>query len=159
MAEDDSVLANVFLSRVKDSVALSDIYISDLALPAQVPVTFYATLADLAGGIWEIEDKSRIIINVPRDWSAVSWVPDPADFTITDTTFLGQTQIVGKLKVDIENGGKSLEFTATPPCVENPTMYVMYILADGQAEGGAVDMAIGPLAEVILQVVPNPPCV
>jgi hypothetical protein len=38
-------------------------------------------------------------------------------------------------------------------------MYVMYILADGTiSDGTTVQMAVGPLAEVILQVVPGAPC-
>ena len=155
----DSAIANVFLSSVKDSTAVANIMINQTGLLAQVPVTFYATLADYDDeAIYDIESGSRIIINVPRDWSAVSYPADP-DFVISDTTFLGQTQIVGVLNVDIVSGGKSLEFTATPPCIENPTMYVMYILGDGTvAESGVTQMAIGPLAEIILQVVPNPPC-
>jgi len=45
------------------------------------------------------------------------------------------------------------------PCVENPTMYVMYILGDGTAaESGTTQIAIGPLAEIILRVVPNGLC-
>ena len=155
----DSAIANVFLSSVKDSTAVANIMINQTGLLAQVPVTFYATIADYDDeAIYDIESGSRIIINVPRDWSAVSYPADP-DFVISDTTFLGQTQIVGVLNVDIVSGGKSLEFTATPPCIENPTMYVMYILGDGTvAESGVTQMAIGPLAEIILQVVPNPPC-
>jgi len=158
MAEADSVLASVFLSSVKDSTALANIHINKTGLLAQVPVTFYATLADLDTDVaWKIEDDSRIIINVPRDWSGITYPADP-NFIISESTYLGQTQIVGKLTVDIKSGGKSLEFTAIPPCVEDPTMYVMYILADGKAESGPIKMAIGPLAEIILQVIPNPPC-
>ncbi|KKM60709.1 hypothetical protein LCGC14_1539090, partial [marine sediment metagenome] len=44
---------------------------------------------------------------------------DPADFDITQQTVLTQTQIVGETTSQIQSGGKSLEFTATPPCVEN----------------------------------------
>jgi len=133
--------------------------INQTGVLAQVPVTFYATIADFdEESIYEIDSGSRIIINVPRDWSDVSYPADP-DFIITDLTFLGQTQIIGELTVDIDDDGKSLEFTATPPCVENPTMYVMYILADGTvSESGTQQVAVGPLAEIILQVIPNGAC-
>jgi len=155
----DSALVNVFLSSVKDSIFPADIMINQTSVLAQVPVTFYATIADYDNeAVYKIQSGSRIIINVPRAWSAVGYPVDP-DFNISDATFLGQTQIIGELNVDIASGGKSLEFTATPPCVENPTMYVMYILADGTVtESGITQMAIGPLAEIILQVVPNGVC-
>jgi len=155
----DSSIVNVFLSSVKDSTAAANIMINQTGLLAEVPVTFYATIADYDDeAVYDIEAGSRIIINVPRDWSAVSYPLDP-DFTISDNTFLGQTQIVGVLTADVVSGGRSLEFTATPPCVENPTMYVMYILADGTVgESGVTQMAIGPLAEIILQVIPNGIC-
>ncbi len=95
---------------------------------------------------------------MPRDWTSLPAPFDP-DFIISETTILGQKQIIGELNVDIRSGGKSLEFTATTPCVENPTMYVMYILADGTvSDGVTVEMAVGPLAEIILQVVPNGLC-
>ena len=159
MDDGDSVLANVFLSSVKDSIATANIMINQTGLLSQVPVTFFATIADFDDeATYKIESGSRIIINVPRDWSSVTY-PFDADFNISDTTFLGQTQIIGELNADILSGGKSLEFMATPPCVENPTMYVMYILADGTAaESGITQMAIGPLAEIILQVIPNGIC-
>jgi len=155
----DSVLANVFLSSVMDSTNIADIRINMTSVLAEVPITFYATIADFDDELtYKIESGSRIIINVPRDFGGVVYPFDP-DFNISDTTFLGQTQIIGELTVDITDGGKSLEFTATPPCVENPTMYVMYILADGTAaESGITQMAIGPLAEIIIQVIPNGLC-
>jgi len=159
MVNDGSALVNVFLSSVKDSTSITNIMINQTGVLAQVPVTFYATIADLDdGSTHQIDSGSRIIINVPRDWSAVSY-PADTDFNISDSTFLGQTQIIGELTVDIDDDGKSLEFSATPPCVENPTMYVMYILADGVVtENGTPQVALGPLAEIILQVIPNGAC-
>jgi hypothetical protein len=161
MVNNDSALVNVFLSSVKDSTAVANIMINQTGVLAEVPVTFYATIADFDDeSTYKIDSGSRIIINVPRDWAVVTPIlPLDPDFIISDTTFLGQTQIIGELTVDIVDDGKSLEFTATPPCVENPTMYVMYILADGTvSESGTTQVAIGPLAEIILQVVPNGPC-
>jgi len=154
-----SALASVFLSSVKDSVAPANIRIHQLGIVSETPTTFFATIADFeTGGDYQIDDLSRIIINVPRDWINITYPADP-DFNISTTTFLGQTQIIGELTVDVTSGGKSLEFTATPPCVIQPVMYVMYILADGTiSDGTTVQMAVGPLAEVILQVVPGAPC-
>jgi len=154
-----SALVSVFLSSVKDSTALANIQINQTGILSQVPTTFYATIADLdTDATYQIDDLSRIIINVPRDWEGISYPADP-DFIISESTYLGQTQIIGELTVDIVSGGKSLEFTATSPCVEETTMFVMYILGDGTvSDGVTVTVAVGPLAEVILQVVPDPPC-
>ena len=159
MVNDNSALVNVFLSSVKDSTATANIMINQTGLLAQSPVTFYATIADFDDATnFKIDAGSRIIINVPRDWTAISYPADP-DFIITDNTFLGQTQIIGELTGVISNGGKSLEFSATPPCVTQPTMYVMYILADGEVlDDTTPQIAVGPLAEIILQVIPNGPC-
>jgi len=159
MVNNDSALVNVFLSSVLDSTAVGNIMINQTGLLAEVPVTFYATIADFGvESDYRIDSGSRIIINVPRDWSSTPPPWDP-DFIISTTTFLGQTQIIGELTGNIDNSGKSLEFVATPPCVENPTMYVMYILADGVvSDTGVPQVAVGPLAEIILQVVPNGLC-
>jgi len=161
MVNNDSALVNVFLSSVRHSTTVANIMINQTGVLAQVPVTFYATIADYDDeSTYKIDSGSRIIINVPRDWIEVNWDPlDNPDFNISDSTFLGQTQIIGELTLDIVSGGKSLEFTATPPCVEVPTMYVMYILADGTvSESGTPQVAVGPLAEIILQVIPNGAC-
>jgi len=160
MVNNDSALVNVFLSSVKDSTAVANIMINQTGLLAEVPVTFYATIADFTAETdYRIDSGSRIIINVPRDWTFSSPAPFDPDFNTSETTFLGQTQLIGELNVNIDNSGKSLEFVATPPCVENPTMYVMYILADGVvSDGGVPQVAVGPLAEIILQVVPNGLC-
>jgi len=160
MDDGDTSIASVFLSSVKDSIAIGNIHTNVTGILSQTPTTFFATIADLdAQTNFEIDDGSRIIINVPRDWGSVTYPADP-DFIITDSTYLGQTQIIGELTADLETGGRSLEFTATPPCVDNPTMYVMYVLADGTvSDGGVPHMTLGPLSEVIIQVVPNgPPC-
>ena len=156
----DSVIANVFLSSVKDSVAPANIMINQTGVLAQVPVTFYATIADFdLDATHDIEAGSRIIINIPRDWTFSSPAPPDTDFIISETTFLGQTQLIGELTVDVVSGVTSLEFVATPPCVETLTMYVMYLLADGKAaESGVTQRVIGALAEIILQVIQNGVC-
>ncbi len=160
MDDGDSSIANVFLSSVKDLIAPANIMTNMTGILSQTPTTFYATIADFETSTkYEIEKDSRLIINVPRGWTGVTYPLDP-DFTISDTTFLGQTQIIGVLTADLASGGKSLEFTATAPCVQTTTkMYVMYLLADGTvSEDDTPHMALGPLSEVILQVVPNGPC-
>ena len=156
---DDSALANVFLSTAEDSADPANIITNMTGIISQTPTTFYATIAEFdASSTYEIDSGSRLIINVPRGWTGVTY-PLNSDFTISDSTYLGQTQIIGVLTADLASGGISLEFTATAPCVQTTTkMYVMYILADGTvSKNDAPEMTLGPLSEVILQVVPNGP--
>jgi len=155
----DTVIANVFLSSDRDLIGPANIWTNMSGILSQTPTTFYATIADFEPTTkYEIDSGSRIIINVPRGWTGITYPSDP-DFTISDTTYLGQTQIIGVLTADLASGGKSLEFTATSPCVQTTKMYVMYLLADGTvSENDTPHMTLGPLSEVILQVVPNGPC-
>ena len=154
-----SALVNVFLSTVPDSTLVTDIYSYKTGILASTPQTFHATLADFdSDPSYKIAAGAKLIINVPKDWTNVSFTPD-ADFDITMQTVLTQTQIVGETTSQIQSGGKSITFTATPPCVENTQMFVMYILAYGRViHSSENDFSLGPLAEIILQVVPNSPC-
>jgi len=154
-----NALVNVYLSTVPDSTLNTDIYSYKEGILASTPQTFHATLADFdSGSSYKIAAGANLIINVPKDWTNVSFTPDD-DFDITMQTVLTQTQIVGETNFQIQSGGKSITFTATPPCVENTQMFVMYILADGRViHATESDFSMGPLAEIILQVVPNGPC-
>ncbi|MCH7647519.1 MAG: hypothetical protein IIA83_02780, partial [Thaumarchaeota archaeon] len=154
-----NALVNVYLSTVPDSTLNTDIYSYKEGILASTPQTFHATLADFdSGSSYKIAAGANLIINVPKDWTNVSFTPDD-DFDITMQTVLTQTQIVGETTSQIHSGGKSITFTATPPCVENIQMFVMYILADGRViHSTENDFSMGPLAEIILQVVPNGPC-
>ena len=154
-----NALVNVYLSTVPDSTLNTDIYSYKEGILASTPQTFHATLADFdSGSSYKIAAGANLIINVPKDWTNVSFTPDD-DFDITMQTVLTQTQIVGETNFQIQSGGKSITFTATPPCVENTQMFVMYILADGKViHATESDFSMGPLAEIILQVVPNGPC-
>jgi len=154
-----NALVNVYLTTVPDSTLITNIYSTKLGILAGTPQIFHATLTDFdSESSYKIAAGAKLIINVPKDWTNVSFTPD-ADFDITKQTVLTQTQIVGETKFQIQSGGKSITFTATPPCVENIQMFVMYILASGKAiHPTENDFAIGPLAEIILQVVPNSSC-
>ncbi len=155
-----SALVNVFLSTVPDSILDTDIYSYKSGILSSTEQTFHATLAEFdSGSSYKIAAGANLIINVPKDWTNVSFTSDPADFDITQQTVLTQTQIVGETTSQIQSGGKSITFTATPPCVENTQMFVMYILAYGRViHSTENDFSLGPLAEIILQVVPNDPC-
>jgi len=156
-----NAVVNVYLSTVPDSALTTNIYSYKTGILAGTPQTFYATLADFdSDSSYKIAAGAKLIINVPKDWTNVSFTPDPEnDFDITQQTVLTQTQIVGETNFQIQSGGKSITFTATPPCVENTQMFVMYILADGRViHSTENDFSMGPLAEIILQVVPNGSC-
>jgi len=111
-----NALVNVYLSTVPDSTLITDIYSYKGGILASTPTTFHATLADFdSGSSYKIAAGAKLIINVPKDWTNVSFTPD-ADFDITQQTVLTQTQIVGETNFQIQSGGKSITFIATPPC-------------------------------------------
>ena len=148
-------LASVYLSDAVDSTNKDDMRSEISGITSGSLVTFTVVLADLEPGlVHEIDDGSRLIINVPKGWV----VDQPSidglgDFTTTYQEF-GDTssQIIGTLISDLNSGGATIQFDATAPTVTNQQMYVMYLLADGTIDDGA--FGIGPLQEAVLQVVP-----
>ena len=100
-----------------------------------------------------------MIINIPKDWTNPTVINAPG-FTIDNpiqTYADGSSQIIGVLNSDITGNAdaETIEFEITAPTVTSTQLYVMYILADGISNtGGSEEAAVGPLAEVILQVVP-----
>ena len=148
-------LVNVYISEQVDSINKNHMQSNRTGIPSGSLETFNIVLADLeiATG-HEIDDGSRLIINVPKGWT----VDEPSitgfgDFTTTYQSF-GDTssQIIGTLNADLDTGGATIQFDATAPTVSNEQMYVMYLLADGSIDDGA--FSIGPLQEAVLQVVP-----
>ena len=161
-----SSLVNVYLSSVPDSIDWNDILSEKKSLPAGDPVELHATIADFSvvEPDFKIEAGSRLIINIPLDWTLNSdpTVPgyDPDFSPIIVQSSIGQTQIIATLAANLPSGAKSLSFTVTPPCVSFTKFYVMYILADGHIldKDNLPHFTIGPLAETVLQVDFNPLC-
>ena len=158
----DSALVNVLLTKTEHLIDPANI-ISDISnIPSGSTVTFHATLADYEKGAnnsWTVDEDSRLIINIPRDW--VLLVPSIntfGDFTIQVFNYAdGSSQIIGDLNADFDGNndlGKTIQFDAVAPTVTSTQMYVMYLLADGKVESGADEFAIGPLSEAILHVIP-----
>ncbi len=158
-----TVIANVFLSSEKWSIENDDIITTHLGIQSNSLVQFNATLADFEHKDSVIESGSKFVINIPKGWV----IEDPpndidafGDFTTTYTTFSDtSSQIVGTLVADYDGhsygtplDGVTIEFTARAPTVTSVKMYVMYILAEGQVDAG--DFSMGPLSEVVLQVIP-----
>ena len=151
-------LANVYLTDNPGSTANSNILSSIAGIASGSTVKLNATLADFDTSSSQFIDKtvSRLIINIPKGWTNPT-VINAGGFNIVNpiqTYPDGSSQIVGLLQSDLTGVGgiaQTIQFTVTAPTVTTTQLYVMYILADGTTTNG--DNALGPLAEVVLQVV------
>jgi hypothetical protein len=158
MKNEGSAVANIYLSTVPGSTSSNNILSRIISIPSGEQVVFNATIADFdTSGTKFIDEDSRIIINVPKGWTVnTGSINTFGDFTWTYQSFSDtSSQIVGTLLGDITGSGsvaKTIKFRATAPEVESTQMYVMYILADGTVTDE--DFTLGPLAEIVLQVVP-----
>jgi len=164
MHSSDVALPNVFLSRTTQSVSSADIIGEMRGIISGSTIIFNATLADMTDDDkWGILAGTKLIINVPKDWTFNSIINSDGFTAVTNQTFAdGSTQIVGALSGEIDqwNDAKTIKFSATAPFVSSAKMYVMHILADGTAEGDKVGMifTVGPIAESVLQVCPTSGC-
>ena len=149
-----SSIPNVYLSKVVDSTANTNIFANMTNVPPGSIQTFNVVLADLEAATGNrISAGSRLIINMPSGWTTPV-VTGNTGFTIQPTqTFPdGSSQIVGILNADLTGSGgtgKTITFTSIAPPISDTRMYVMYVLADGYVNGNIV---MGPLAEVVLRV-------
>lgn len=158
----DSALVNVFLTDEEHLIQESNIISNITNIQSGETVKFNATFADYEKGAistWNVDGGSRLIINIPRDWQLIEPSINPfGDFTTQVFNYAdGSSQIIGDLNADFngnDDRGKTIQFDAIAPTVSTKQMYVMYLLADGKVESGSDEFALGPLAEVILQVVP-----
>jgi hypothetical protein len=160
--EGGTTLPNVYLTDVPGSTANANILSSIDAIPDNSPILLNATLADFDSDIDNvIKADSRLIINIPKGWTN-PLVIDDTGFTVDPsytTPFAdGSYQIIGELILEIKEpaDAKTIQFEVTPPDIDEDTtqLYVMYVLADGISNsGGTEDVAVGALAEVILQVI------
>ena len=163
MNKESVAMPNVYLSKIPGSTNPADILGEIREITEGTTVKFNATIADMDVDTTNvINSGSRLIINIPKDWTynAISshiGFGTPLVQTFPD----GSTQIIGSLSSNLSggSGAKTIEFTATAPNISTAKMYVMYILADGTASGsGSSNYAIGPLAETVLQVCPTSGC-
>jgi len=158
-------IVNVYLTRDEiNPLNVPDIHTTELGMISGTAKTFYAVLADFDPDNTKFikNNISRLIINIPSDWTHNSSSSD--HFTLTVSTNPdGSTQIIGVLDDIIDGEGilagrteaGIIEFNVTPPTVSDNKMYVMHILADGYTDA---DFLIGPIAEVVLQVCPTGGC-
>ncbi len=160
MRNDEDAIVNVFLSDTPELIGNPNILGAVTGITSNQVVTFNPTIADFDNESTDyIKQGSRLIINVPREWTSVAVLSHNGFNTPTVQTFTdGSTQIVGDLINNlngVSNLGKTIQFSAVAPNVTSTKMYLMYILADGETGN---DFTIGPLSETVLQVCPISGC-
>lgn len=157
--EGSTTLPNVFLTDEPGSTASANILSSLNGIPSGSIVKLNATLTDFDTTVTRVIQgiDSRLIVNIPKGWTNPSIINAPGFTMDPIATFAdGSSQIVGVLNSDITGPAdtQTIELQVTAPDVTSTQLYVMYILADGISNSGNGDVAVGPLAEVVLQVVP-----
>ncbi len=151
-------VVNVFLSNVYPGTGNDDDIISSISgISSGTTVVFNATLAEFETGGHKIEDedppgKATLIINIPKGWTNVV-VNESSGFdsVVTSTFPDGSSQMIGIVSNELISGTETMKFRATAPTVTSTQLYVMYMLANGVTDSG---WTIGPLGEIVLQVVP-----
>jgi hypothetical protein len=153
-----SSVANVYLTDLPGSISNTHILSSIVNIHSGSTVKLNATLADFDTGATQfIDSGSRLIINIPKGWTNPTVTNAPGFNVVTpiQTYSDSSSQIVGFLKSDLtgfNSVAQTIEFTIKAPTVTTTQLYVMYILADGTITNDS--SVLGPLAEVVLQVVP-----
>ncbi len=157
----DFPLANVFLTTDKDD-AVNPAKMRSIitGITSDTVQTFNVVLADLdtdsANYIEPSGTNTKLVIDVPPNWEDVTILSAPGFSTSSVSHGDGSVQIIGDLTTIIHGDGtrksRVLEFSAKAPIVTDEKMYVLRVYAPGIVE--APQFAMGPTAEIILQVVP-----
>jgi len=160
-------MPNVYLSTEKESVSSAHMLGELRSIDTGSLVKFNATLADMNDDAYQINAGSRLIVNIPKDWTFGSILSQGGfvDPVVKNDFPDGSTQLIGTLILPLtgdipsNDDAKTIQFTATAPDVSKAKMYVMHILGDGTATGqnatGTGNYAIGPIAEAVIQVCPT----
>jgi len=156
MAEVTTSLVNVYLtSDITDPRTSSKIKTIRTDIVPDSIQTFDVVLADMDSvDSTRITTGSKLVINVPKEWTSVTVTGDSGFTGTPSVTQFGDNshQIIGVTSSEIGSTGNSfgtITFTAKAPDVIKDELYVMYILAHGTTTNG---FTIGPLAEIVLQV-------
>jgi hypothetical protein len=152
-----SGLVNVYLTNNPESTSNNNILTNVTSIKAGSLITLNATIADFDTGASQyIDAGSRLIINIPKGWGVPNVLSAPGFTILPIQTFSdGSSQIVGTLDNPLTGAGgiaKTIKFQVAAPTVTSTQMYIMYILGDGTTTSD--NMALGPLTEAVLQVVP-----
>ena len=162
--------ANIYESDVIDSVQWGDMQTSRSNIGCGEIETFRIVLAELdQDDVTFIDAGSNLVVNVPRAFSDVvvdEILTTGIDVSAGEPSVVehpdGTTQIIATLLNTVGDQSTpeavTLVFDAKAPFVTKKELMVMYTLANG--EGNDVT-SVGPLSEIILQVVPTggPLCV
>jgi len=156
MYDGSEVIGSVYLSDSTNSRLSTDIQSTRVGIIPNAVETFNIVFADLdTDDNTFINSGSKLIINVPKEWSEVTILGGTSGFVGTPSITIfgdGSTQIVGITSSDLgtsSNVADTIQFSARAPNITNDQMYVMYVLAQGQTDHA---FSIGPLSEIVLQV-------
>jgi hypothetical protein len=157
MDDDTAPLVNVYLSTLAESTNTADMRGSRLGIPSGSTQTFNINIAELNTVSESIKAGAQLIINIPKDWQVISPVNSYVGFdSALVTQFPDDSfQIVGVLSADLLSGAKTIQFDAIAPTVSCEKMYVMHVLANGVTNN---NRPIGPVGEIVLQVLPAGAC-
>lgn len=142
---------NVYLSDIAHSTSNVDIKVNQTVASGAVQ-QFNVVIADFEIGKAQIDDSSKLIINMPKGWIVdENSITGFGDFVWNYNSF-GDTssQIIGNFTSNLTDGGRTIQFDATAPTVTSDQMYVMYILAHGKTD--TADVSLGALTEAVLKV-------
>ena len=104
----DTSMVNVYLSDVIDSTDSDDIYVNKTGIPSASQQTFNVVLADFERGTSnEIDAGSRLIINIPKNWTLdTGSINGFGDFTTSWQIFSDDSsQIIGTLNNPLDGSG------------------------------------------------------
>jgi len=153
---DQVALPNVYLTTVLESTSPSDIVTSMNGIVSGSTIILSASIADMdADTTYGINAGSRLIINIPREWTYNSIVSSSGfDPPVVETFPDGSHQIRATLSANLLSGAKTIQFSVDAPLLTSTKLYVMHVLADGTATGlnGPSAFNIGPISEVVFQV-------
>jgi len=160
MDDDTAPLVNVYLSTFPPSPDIGNMKGSRLGIPSGSTQTFNINIAEFNTASESIKADAQLIINIPKDWQLIQplcllcyngFNNPPTVNSFPD----GSSQIVGVLSADLSSGAKTIQFDAIAPTVICEKMYVMHVLANGITNN---NRPIGPIAEIVLQVLPSGAC-
>ena len=153
LRKSDDAIVNAFFSTPPGSTSNSDVQGSILGvMPGEIR-NYNVTLAELTNDSEHIEAGAQLIINIPKDFEFLGVVSNTG-FTVPPPTIFpdGSTQIVGTLTGILDDGSRYIEFSAKAPSEGTTKMYVMHILGTGSTDKSGPKLAIGPVAETVIQV-------
>jgi archaellum component FlaF (FlaF/FlaG flagellin family) len=156
--DNENAIVNVFLSTGYELFGNNEIFSSVSGIQSGIPRTFYATIVNFHNDPSFAVKNAEFIINVPKGWSqptisrsdgfiSVNVIPNPD----SSHQIIGTLDSADDISGTLGDESRTIEFVTTPPVITNTQMYVMYMLADGNTGNG---WRLGPLTEVVLQVVP-----